>query len=720
MGKTIPFMLPCVYFDKGRVTLNILNLSAMHPEMTKRAVQAGIGVIEWTPNSPETDAQIYNVSVELVDTKEFTALARRQAALDRLARVVIDEAHLLSAHASFRPIMNLLEFLAGIGVQIVLLTASMPKNMEAELFEMVGVSVFKTVRAPTPRPEIAMKFIAVESKLETHKSVTRLVQKAIKEYGPDDRAIIFCRTVAEAETLSNVIGCPYYTAKMSKADQAVALKKWLDGESKVLVATSILGCCFHYPHVRDVFHAGLPRDCFSYDQECGRGGRDGKRFNATTVYSTNALQDVPSPDKFGAGIIEKTARDVMNCRRILIRTFFDGQADSCGSLPRAELCDICEGQYVHNELRTSGLLPPGERTSCYYILTLIFFLVSSSFSSSTSMTGDPVTPNLRGNPSESHPTPPSSAPASLRSPWTSRPNPSSKTTPFPITPRSDGRTGFGCNLGAITSASRATPALMPPPILVSRAPPPVPARAPPMRARAPPPVPARAPPPVPARGPATPRMMPSEAPPAHPLGPTPATPRMIPSVTPSAQATSRPAPSSSSHAQATSTPPPPYTPAAPNQTMGVRINNHSSNLRHTQANINGKDIDEGLKSLKGHCAVCWQLRRQDQPPHDYPACEGMVATSDDREYRRFFASFDWKKGACFGCGIRCRVSHNTNHIYYLNFFDSTTIIADPTTKRQLFTSFRVQIPVNSPTSFDPSCSSPFPTSRFKRNFLQGV
>jgi ATP-dependent DNA helicase RecQ len=53
------------------------------------------------------------------------------------------------------------------------------------------------------------------------------------------------------------------------------LQRWRTGVHTVIVGTSAFGMSVDYPHVRYIFHCGLPTDAINFSQEVGRIGRDG-------------------------------------------------------------------------------------------------------------------------------------------------------------------------------------------------------------------------------------------------------------------------------------------------------------------------------------------------------------------------------------------------------------------------------------------------------------
>jgi superfamily II DNA helicase RecQ len=88
-----------------------------------------------------------------------------------LGRVIVDEAHLAMTHQAFRDIMKMLKWLSAMGVQIVLMSASVRPSLEGLLFEKFGITNYVICRERTSRPNICYSVVSavdIEQELETH------------------------------------------------------------------------------------------------------------------------------------------------------------------------------------------------------------------------------------------------------------------------------------------------------------------------------------------------------------------------------------------------------------------------------------------------------------------------------------------------------------------------------------------------------------------------
>ena len=123
----------------GESTVLILPLLAMHDEYRSRATKHGLSCETWTcSSSPASSVQLLLVAVESCAWEQLKIHVETLICLGRLARIVVDEAHLLHKHASFRPCVDMLEYFGRMPTSILLMTATCPRNLEQTLFAKLG------------------------------------------------------------------------------------------------------------------------------------------------------------------------------------------------------------------------------------------------------------------------------------------------------------------------------------------------------------------------------------------------------------------------------------------------------------------------------------------------------------------------------------------------------------------------------------------------------
>jgi hypothetical protein len=316
----------------------------MHDEYKKRAARHGLSYETWTTHSdPSTCPQIVLVSVEASVLDALNVYVMTLIRLGRLARIAVDEAHLLIQHSSFRPCLDMVERLGRMPVSMVLMTATCPRHLERKLFEKVGRQVYQVLRQATDRPEIAQKIIPVTS-IDFENVVAEKISSLTQNLSGSDRALLFCWSRDECDRMAALLKWRTYHSSVSLDDRSENKELWLRGEVMGLVCTSMLNCCLDYPSVRYVFHLGAPRDATDYYQAIGRCARDGKPGHAVVYFHSKNLPKFTGDDLFGATVIYELLHDDTMCRRLRPGIFFDGVAAPCAMLPGAQLCDICEGQ----------------------------------------------------------------------------------------------------------------------------------------------------------------------------------------------------------------------------------------------------------------------------------------------------------------------------------------------------------------------------------------
>jgi replicative superfamily II helicase len=95
-GKTLPIFMSICFYDGGTSTILILPLVAMHEEYKFRARHCGITCTTWTRDCDlATASQLLLVAVENCSWPDLQAHVNTLIRLGRLARVVVDEVHLL-------------------------------------------------------------------------------------------------------------------------------------------------------------------------------------------------------------------------------------------------------------------------------------------------------------------------------------------------------------------------------------------------------------------------------------------------------------------------------------------------------------------------------------------------------------------------------------------------------------------------------------------------
>jgi superfamily II DNA helicase RecQ len=348
-GKTLPGLLNAALMDEGRVTLWILPLQSMHHHYRMQCQKLDISCETWTPKSsllaPKTNVL---VTVELTQLQVFKDYVANLRARGRLARIIIDEIHLVVTHASFRPSMESLTWMGAAGCQVVLQTATLPPVLQERVLKALGLTTCQVVRAKTCRCNISINVVKCPSQ-SLYTVVKQCFDNALS-YSTEGRIMLFCRSKSKAEEIGTLLDIPVCHSAMDREKVDGVLNELYSGTKRAVASTSLLGVAVDVPQVTHVIHVECPYDIISYAQEAGRAGRDG-----SPAWSYILLpQDLPrrrekdKEDLFGIEALQDIWQDDRTCRRLAIQVFLDGAAEPCSMMGGIEhFCDVCMAQSTH-------------------------------------------------------------------------------------------------------------------------------------------------------------------------------------------------------------------------------------------------------------------------------------------------------------------------------------------------------------------------------------
>lgn len=346
-GKTTPGMLAAKFLRPGKSLVWLLPLLAMHEQSQNVSTSSGLTWEKWSNATlPTTLVDNIFATIDQATHVSFQRFIKTKLAHGTLGGILIDEVHLVATHASFRPVMDLLEWLAGHPVQIVLMTATLPPLLEKPLLERIGITSAVVVRTTTARPNISFRVVRAQVPLDDAVDQT---YRSILQASPSNRVLLFCLTVREAEKYAQRFGIPSCHSSIDTPELYGTLQRFrMDLSIRGLATTSILGVGLDVSTVTHTIHVGFPRDAIAFTQEAGRAGRG---VSTTPAYAvvilppTIAVPDYPSPDFFGVQVLYETLISDAVCRRVPLQIFLDGKADSCSTLPgMTHFCDVCERQ----------------------------------------------------------------------------------------------------------------------------------------------------------------------------------------------------------------------------------------------------------------------------------------------------------------------------------------------------------------------------------------
>ena len=202
----------------------------------------------------------------------------------KLNLIVVDEAHCISQWGyDFRPSYLHIASIRKIfpTVPVLALTATATNEVVDDIQDKLQFSQKNLLKKSFVRENVTYLVRQKEDKLGY------LLETVCRSKGS---GIIYvrsrkkCREIAELLSAQKVLA-DFYHAGLDQALRREKQHKWMNGASRVMVATNAFGMGIDKPDVRFVLHLDLPDSLEAYFQEAGRAGRDGERSVATMIYN---------------------------------------------------------------------------------------------------------------------------------------------------------------------------------------------------------------------------------------------------------------------------------------------------------------------------------------------------------------------------------------------------------------------------------------------------
>ena len=308
---------------------------------------------------PQKFCQLLYITPEMINKSQaMLNILRDLYQRDRLARVVIDEAHCVSQWGhDFRPDYKQL---GGIrqqfrGVPVIALTATATENVKIDVIHNLGIQNCEVFTQSFNRPNLTYEVRAKGKAKDVLESIAQTINKSYR----GQSGIIYCLSkkncedVAEKLRNQHRIKAHHYHAGMEAEDKKRVQKDWQIGKHDVIVATIAFGMGIDKPDVRYVIHHTIPKSLEGYYQETGRAGRDGRKSGCFLYYGYQDTSALKRMIDDGEGSWEqkerqrKMLRNVIqfcenrsDCRRVQVLNYFNevfrrgdcnGSCDNCNS-----------------------------------------------------------------------------------------------------------------------------------------------------------------------------------------------------------------------------------------------------------------------------------------------------------------------------------------------------------------------------------------------------
>ncbi|KAG8780922.1 hypothetical protein FRC12_022450 [Ceratobasidium sp. 428] len=337
-GKSLTFGAP-QYIQKG-VTVVIFPLRAVMIDQITASIRRDPRrrYMEYR-SGLDVDYGVVVIQIDKVD-RDFLSWCQVLRSRNRLARIVLDESHLVLTQENFRPCMRNVKPLIEAGVPLVCLTATLPPSHEEELREHLGGPSWKIIRSPTQRPNLSLRFAKYRSQSDAFKALDLVLERYNEHTMPKKSGIlIIVPWTALADKISQTYGIPvYHGGKKGQADHHVV--DWVAGKFLTIVGTTGLGTGVDKDLCLMVIHFGLPYGMMSYWQECGRAGRKGDLAMCLTIW-WGAMHETKEDDYEGMVALQRML-DSTDCRRERISGYFDASDSLTTCFNSMQRCDRCE------------------------------------------------------------------------------------------------------------------------------------------------------------------------------------------------------------------------------------------------------------------------------------------------------------------------------------------------------------------------------------------
>jgi ATP-dependent DNA helicase RecQ len=295
-GKSLCYQLPALALPD--LTLVVSPLISLMQDQVAALRRRGVAAAYLSSSQHSALQAAVREAVRARRVRLLYVAPERLASLPRLlcrwpvSLLAVDEAHCISEWGhDFRPHYRRIgRWRAALGrPPTIALTATATPATQRDIVRVLGLRRPVVVAESFDRPNLFLsarrlageraRFAALEARLAAVEG-SAIVYVPTRNRADGAATVLRWRGVAAA---------PYHAGLPSAARRAL-LRRFLDGEVRVIVATTAFGMGIDKRDVRLVAHLGVPTRPEAYYQEAGRAGRDGRPARCELLWCDHDLE----------------------------------------------------------------------------------------------------------------------------------------------------------------------------------------------------------------------------------------------------------------------------------------------------------------------------------------------------------------------------------------------------------------------------------------------
>lgn len=298
-GKSVCYQIPALMFEGKAIVISPL-IALMQDQvdaLVKKKISASF--INSSLSSDERKNRLDNfvngkTKILYVTPERFRKVEFVEALSKiKISLLAIDEAHCISEWGhDFRPdYSRIAEFREILGNPITIaLTATASPKVQLDIIKKLGLAKdeIKIFHRGIDRPNLRLEAVDVFDEKETLNAILDILNN-YKGSG-----IIYFSLIKKLEEYSEILSDKgykhsIYHGKLNPIQRKKILRKFINGEESLVLATNAFGMGIDKADIRFVIHAEIPSSIESYYQEIGRAGRDGGDSLCTMLYNNEDL-----------------------------------------------------------------------------------------------------------------------------------------------------------------------------------------------------------------------------------------------------------------------------------------------------------------------------------------------------------------------------------------------------------------------------------------------